>query len=189
MRWAATLMAVLAAGCATRSYEPPTRYTLGPQVEVKAVTPTEKILAVRSLDGARPYRQQIVYRDGLQLGHYANVEWADLPSDAVTRALTDALIATGRFVDVGAAADINRPDYVLTGQLRKFDLRRDTEPWTAECEVRIEAREALGRETLYTETLSASVPLSSNEVSALPTAMSQAVATIVTEAANAIASK
>jgi len=189
MRWAAILMAVLTTGCATRSYEPPVQYALGPQVEVKAANPTAKTLGIRSLEAARPYRQQIVYRDGLRLGQYANTEWAVLPSDAVTRALTDAIVATGHFADVGAAADMSKPDYILTGQVRKFDLQRDTEPWKAECEVRLEMREALGREAPYGETLSASVPLSSNDVSALPAAMSQAVATIVTEAANAIASK
>jgi ABC-type uncharacterized transport system auxiliary subunit len=76
---------------------------------------------------------------------------------------------------------------VLTGSLRTFDLCKETEPWTAECEIRVEVRESLGPKTLYAQTLSKSVPLESNDVSALPVAMSKAVGEIVSEAANGIA--
>jgi len=164
-------------------------YVLNPPIAVSAVPQTGQTLAVRPLVTARPYKQQIVYREGLRLGQYLDIEWAEVPRDAVTRALVDAVLATGRFVDVGTAQDLSNPDYVLTGELRKFDLRRDTDPWTADCEVRLEMRKALGREVPYAATLTASAPLASNEISALPEAMSQAVGTIVSDAANRIAGK
>jgi len=189
MRYIAGALAVLIAGCATRSYDPPVRYLLAPQYEVTQVQPAQDTLAIRPLNPARPYRQNIVYRDGLELGQYVTVEWAELPGDVMTRTLTDAIRATGRFADVGPAPDVKRPAYVLTGSVRAFDLRRDTEPWTAVCEIRVEVRESLGQETLYAQTLSKSVPLESNAVSALPAAMSLAVGEIVTEAANGIAAR
>jgi ABC-type uncharacterized transport system auxiliary subunit len=160
---------------------------LDPGIDVTQVQPTADTLAIRPLDAARPYRQSLAYRDGSQLGQYVTVEWAELPSDVVTRALSDAIRETGRFSDIGFAPNVKQPDYVLTGTVRAFEVRQDTDPWTAICEVRIEVREALGRNSLYTETLTRSVPLESNEVSALPAAMSVAVGEIVSEAANGIA--
>lgn len=187
MRYAAGLLALLMAGCATRSFDPPIRYVLTPEWSVNQAQTADETLAIRPLTAARPYRQQIVYREGLELGQYARVEWAELPGDAVTRALSDAIRDTGRFSDVGVALNLRQPRYVLTGSLRTFDLCKETEPWTAECEIRVEVRESLGPKTLYAQTLSKSVPLESNDVSALPVAMSKAVGEIVSEAANGIA--
>ncbi len=187
MRIILGLLAVLIAGCATRTYEPPVQYLLTPEWSVSEVAPTGETVAVRPLDPARPYRQQIVYRDGRQLGQYVMAEWAELPGDAVTRALSDAIRATGRFSDVGDAVDMRRPTYVLTGSVRRFDLRKDTDPWAAVCEIRVEVRRSLSQEALYAETLKSEVPLESNDISVLPAAMSDAVAEVVTEAANGIA--
>lgn len=187
MRYAMILLTVLAAGCATRTYTPPTQYLLDPQFDVQQVKSTDKTLAIRILEPARPYRQQIIYRDGLELGQFANAEWAELPADVVTHTLADAIRATKRFTDVGIVPNVGQPDYSLTGAVREFDVRKDVEPWTAECEVRIEVRAALGSQVLYADTLRATVPLESNDLSGLPPAMSQAISDIVSRAANGIA--
>ncbi|GMV95565.1 MAG: hypothetical protein AMXMBFR82_53430 [Candidatus Hydrogenedentota bacterium] len=187
MRYAALALAIAITGCATRSYNPPTRYLLEPKVEVLAAQPLRQTLALRSLDPARPYREKIVYRDGLELGQYQTLEWAELPANVVSRALGDALRATGRFADVGPAPDVSQPDYTLTGSIRAFDLRKDTEPWTAVCEIRVEVRRSLSQNALFAQTLTSAVPLESNDTAALPAAMSAAVAEVVTEAANGIA--
>lgn len=187
MRYAAIALAIAIAGCATRSYNPPTRYLLEPHAESIRVKPTIQTLAVRDLDPARPYREKIVYRDGHQLGQYMTLEWAELPADVVTRTLSDAIRATGRFADVGPAPDVSQPDYTLTGSIRAFDLRKDMDPWMAVCEIRVEVRRSLSQEALYAETLTGAVPLESNDMAALPAAMSAAVAEVVTEAANGIA--
>jgi ABC-type uncharacterized transport system auxiliary subunit len=132
----------------------------------------------------------IVYRDAdSELGQYENVEWAELPRDAVVRALLDAVIATGRFADAGLATNMTQPNLILTGQLRKFDLDRTSKPWKAICEVRLELRETFGTALLYGETLTATQPLAENEIAALPPAMSAAVSQVIRKAATEIASK
>jgi ABC-type uncharacterized transport system auxiliary subunit len=184
------LSTFLVAGCATPKYTPTTRYALHPPVKPAEATPTDKTLAVRPLDAARPYGQTIVSREaGDVLVPLNQVEWAEQPRDIVTRALIDALVATHRFADVGSALDMHQPDLMLTGQLRAFDLVRTTKPWKANCEIRLELREALGRGLLYAETLSASEPLGKNDVAALPAAMSAAVSRVIDAAVQGILQK
>ena len=184
------LALVMLAGCDTRSYTPTVRYTLTPDVTVAKSDPSDRTLAIRPFEAARPYGQMIVYRDAnSELGQYENVEWAELPRDAVVRTLLDAVIATGRFADAGLATNMTQPNLILTGQLRKFDLDRTAKPWTAVCEVRLELRETFGTALLYGETLTATQPLAENEIAALPPAMSAAVSQVIQKAATEIASK
>lgn len=175
------LIAIAVAGCATRSYEPAVLYTLRVEPSVNPCERSDKTVMIRPLDHARPYTQQIAYREGLELGHYTTVEWAETPDSIVTRALQDALVASGRYADVGIAPDVTKPDYILTGQVRQFDVVRDSEPWTAVCEVRVELRAALDRAVVWAGTQRASVPLGANEVTALPEAMGRAVSSVIAE--------
>jgi ABC-type uncharacterized transport system auxiliary subunit len=178
----------LLAGCATTQYTPTTRYRLDPVVDIKAGTPGEGSLGIRALIAARPYKQAIVSQDaGYVLSYSSHEEWSELPSATITRTLTDALAATKRFKDVGDAVNLAAPDYILTGELRKFDLDRAESAWSAVCEVRLELRKGMTREPVWAETLTASEPLPKNEVTALPAAMSRAVGKVVTQAATAIA--
>jgi len=183
------ILAVLAvAGCVSHTYAPPDVYLLAPEIDVSPAQPTNRTLGIRALQAARPYKQAIVFRaPGHILGQYDSVLWAELPSDALTRALADAIRATGRFRDVGNAADMNVPDLILTGELRKLDEVRTTDPWTAECEVRLELREARGPGAVWADTLTAAQPLDKNDLSALAAAMSRAVATVLNQAASRIA--
>jgi len=187
MRYAFLLAALLAAGCTTPSFTRPARYYLDIRPDAISAEPAGKVLGIRTLQSARPYEQRVVYRmPDFTLGGDESVQWAELPRAAVTRALSDALAASGRFKDVGNAADIVLPDWTLTGEVRKFDENRAVEPWTADCEVRIELRDAQSGEPLWAGTLAASVPLERNEHAALPAAMSKAVATVVTQAVKEI---
>lgn len=191
MRYACIVALVAIAGCATPTYTPPTSYAIEPAIDVPAAAQRSALsVGVRPLESARPYRQYIAFRDqGMVLGAYENHEWAELPRDVVTRALIDALAATNRFQDTGLAAVMSRPDLILTGQLRRFDEVRTTDPWTAEIEVSLTLREALKPEVVWSDTLSAREPLARNEVSAMPEAMSRAVAAVVNQAATAIAAR
>lgn len=183
---------LLATGCASllpKAAPPPLRYTLAvPDAGVTAES-SGKSLAVRSLEPARPYKQNVVTRSGDELAQYTSVEWAELPADTVTRALMDALVASGRFNDVAQAVDLTRPDWILTGQLRRFDLVRDTEPWTAVCEARLELREASGRALIWAKTIRAEEPLAQSDHKALPAAMSAAVGRVIHEAVAEIVAK
>lgn len=187
MRYATlALMAVLCAGCFGRStYTPTAYYTVDPAPAVQPAGECGLRLGVRPLEPARPYsRSKIAYRaDGHVLGHYPGVEWAELPGDLVTRALMDALAASGRFSDVGRAIDMAAPDLILTGQLRRFDEARTEDPPVAVCEVRLELRHAVDRQALWADTLTASVPLERDDVAGLSEAMSRAVGDLVAEAA------
>lgn len=191
MRWVVLAVSLLAAGCLTaREFTPTLRYTFTPEIPVVAAgQPADETLAVRPLESARPYKQNIVYRNGLEIGHYASVEWAELPADAVGRALRDALLASGRYRDVGSALDLTKPTYILTGQLRKFDLVKDIHPWYAEVEVRLEVREALGRRLVWASTLNATEQLDQDEIGALPAAMGRAVSRLIAEAATGITAR
>jgi len=180
---------LLAGGCLTPSRVAlPTRYLLTPACDVTKAQSGGLSLGIRPIEAARPYRQKIMYREaGLVLREYPGAEWAELPADVATRALTDALVATGRYTDVGNAADMRVPDLILTGHLRKFDEVRTANPWTAECEIRFELRNNNDTQSAWSVTLSASEPLERNEPSALAEAMSRALARVINQAANEIA--
>ena len=190
MRYGILFITVIAIGCAT-SYSPPTKYVLESDVQVAAAQqPLDKTLGIRPLVAARPYKQKVVYREsGFVLGEYSTVEWAELPADVVTRILTDAIVATHHFKDVGNAEDLALPDLILTGELRKFDVVRTADPWEAECEVHLELRDTQQPQAVWADTLKKSEPLERNEPAALPSAMSRAVAKIVKQAAEAIVAR
>lgn len=181
---------VLCAGCLTPAKGAPAlRYVISPKIEVAEAQPNGKSLAVRPLEPARPYKQNVVYREGDRLGLYSSVEWSELPSDAATRALTDSLLASHRFADVANAVDLSQPQLVLTGQLRRFDLVRDTDPWSATCEIRLELREGLERRLVWSSTLTATEPLSKSDQSALPAAMNAALGRVIAQAVTEIVAK
>jgi len=181
---------LLCAGCLTpRQSTPALRYVIAPKVEVAAAESCGKSLALRPLEPARPYKQNVVYRRGDELGVYTSVEWAELPSDAATRALADALIASHRFTDVANAVDLAKPELILTGQLRRFDLIRDGDAWAAVCELRLELRQGLERSLVWSSTLSATEPLAKADLSALPAAMNTALGRIVGQAVTEIVAK
>ena len=188
MRPGILVLALLLTACATPRYTPPAKFRLDVAPTIAQAQPGERTLGVRVLSAALPYKQKIVYRkSAYELATYENAEWAELPRDMVSRALTDALTATGRFKDVGDAADMALPELTLTGELRIFDEVRTTEPWTAVCEMRLEVRASEKPVAIWAATLRSSQPLEKNEVSALPAAMSRAVAEIASKAAEQIA--
>ena len=188
MRRISVIALLIAAGCATPTYQPVTSFAVEPQIDVPQATPTVDTLGVRPLEYGRPYRQPIAYRDkGFVLGAYDKFEWAELPRDIVTRTLIDAISATHAFQDVGLAALMARPNLLLTGQLRKFDLDKTADPWKANVEVSLSLRPALESNVVWSGVLTATAPLAKNDIAALPEAMSQAVANIATQAATAIA--
>ena len=190
MRYAALAIAVIAVGCATPAIMRPTRYVLDARIEVTPVSAAEQTLGVRPLEPARPYKQKIVYRESeFELEDYELFEWAEMPRDVVTRALVDALVASRRFKDVGAPEDMALSDVVLTGQLRKFEENQMTDPWTAECEIRLELRETKNPQAVWAATLCAKESLAHNDPAALPAAMSRAVQKVVKEAVDQIVAR
>lgn len=166
------------------------RYALDPDIAAPSAPATEYTLGVRPLVPAQPYRLRMVYlQEQRRIETMTLAEWAEQPADAVTRALIDALAASGHFKDVGDAANMNRPDYVLTGDLRKFHENRTQEPWTAEIEVRLELREAAGIANPWSATLHEAVPVDGDAPTPadLADAMNAAITNIAARTAKAIA--
>ncbi len=174
-------------GCIRPTVTPTVRYVLKPDIAVAQVSPSERSLGIRRLRASALYRTPMLYTQDHQIHPYFYAEWATNPEDMVTRAITDAIIATGRFRDAGDASNVNRPELILVGELRRFEADRDASPVVAVCEVRLELREAFGTSLLWADTLLARVPLAADRVDALPGAMSHAVAQIANKAATEIA--
>ena len=182
------LILCLLGGCVSNNAVPLVWYTLDPQPEIASCQKTPITLGLRPLFAAEPYERAIAYRDAnLEVGYEENTEWAELPAVMVTRALTDALNASGRFADVGNAGDMTRPDWILTGEVRKFYEERSSATPSAYIEVRLEVREALGKNVLWTDTLSTREALAPPaDAAALAAAMNTALTQLITDATAAI---
>jgi ABC-type uncharacterized transport system auxiliary subunit len=184
------LIAALAlAGCLTpQDYTPVAQYTIAPDLSgVAEENGTDATLGIRRFSAAQPLKRDIFYRDpDLRVGNLLDAQWAENPADLMTRFVFDAAMRSGRFKDVGLATDIAPPTYLLTGDLRRFDLDRTGETWAAVCQVHFELRTVSDRAAAWSETLTASVPLARNEVGALPQAMSAAASDVIQTALESI---
>lgn len=169
--------------------EPREYYALSPSLSVIHGEPLDKTLGIRPLSVAKPFTTSMAYMaPGNKLTYRVNQEWAEKPGDTLTRALIDALAASGRFKDVGNAAEMSRPDYILTGEIRNFVENRGTDPASAEIEVRIEVREAMGDRLFWADTLNFSETLEGSAATELSNAMSRAIEKLVESAAMGITS-
>lgn len=189
MRYASLVgFTVLLTGCLTPIINPTTQYRLSPPIDVERAEPTDRVLGYRPIESARTYKQPIVYHDtGYVIGVMGNAKWTREPADVVTQGIADAIIATGRFMDVGYAGDLARPDLLLTGTLRKFDQDRSGEEWMAEVEVRFELRDVINRGAVWAETINVREPIEERSNAALADAMSKALGKVISRAANEIA--
>jgi len=177
-------------GCLTpQKYTPLAQYTIDPDLtDLPNVDASDDTLGIRRFSAAQPLKRDIFYRDAdLRVGNLLDAQWAEFPADMMTRYIFDAAAASGRFHDVGLATDLSRPTFLLTGDLRKFDLDRSQDPWHAECQIHFELRSVSNSRAAWTETLTASVPLSENTIPALPQAMSNATTAVIHQAVTAIA--
>ncbi len=183
------VMVMLTTGCLTAPDIERTRlYTLHTDLQMDEAEPLDLTLGVRPLFAARPYALPMAFlNDAGQLGYRVRDEWAEPPANSVTRAVTDALAATNRYKDVGNAADMARPDLLLTGELRMFHENRTESPPMAELEVRLELRPAREPGALWAATLRETEPLDGDGAADFATAMNAALARLAQRAADAIA--
>ncbi len=124
-------------GCLTATTISPARYyTITPTSTVEAIASSGKSLGIRPLIGAKPYKLSVAYTaEDNRLAYYQNAEWADLPATMVNRALTDGLIKLEGFSEVDDAANIARPHFILTGELRRFEADYNREVPAAVVEI------------------------------------------------------
>jgi len=185
-------LAIFLSGCAflKPGGPPPGRYVITSQPRPDALPPTALTLGLRPLSSARPYHTSMMFLDTTgRLTSYETAEWAELPEAVLTRALTDALDATGRFEDVGNAADMARPDIILTGDIRSFHEDRGVSPAEAVVELHVAARIAQTKALVWSGLATARVPLTSGGAEGLRAAMEAAVTQAATEIATNTAAK
>lgn len=182
---------MLSAGCLSPGTLQPTRYyALAPDhAPIRSEHPTGLTLGIRPLLAARPYGlpMAVLEADG-RLSYREKLEWAEMPDRTVTRAITDLLAASGHFQDVGNAADMARPDLLLTGELRSFHENRGHQPPLAEVEVRVEVRYARHTGTIWAQTLREAEPMADSEPAVFAAAMNRAVTRLATRIAREITS-
>lgn len=186
-----TLAAVTLAGClGAIPYTPIQRYGIVPEIDPVQRETAAGSIAIRPLEYAEPYTTTMVYRPDQYTVAYRDAEdWAEPPRDSVTRALLDSLAATNYFSDVGTASDVPLPRYILTGQVRRFDEMRTTQPPHALLEVRINVREN-GRpgRAVMSQTYRETVSMNDTSAGALAEAMTEAVSIVVANATEDIVS-
>jgi ABC-type uncharacterized transport system auxiliary subunit len=184
--------ALCVAGCLTPgAVQLQPQYLLAPAPKVPTAPPSTVTLGVRAFAAARPCQslQMAWHRpEEARIAYHAEGQWAEMPAATVTRAITDALAETARFADVGNAAELIRPDWLLTGELRRFYEMRAGDARMAEIELRLELRTARDKALLWAETLRAETPMNAATPQALAEAMQAALASIAERAATAIAS-
>lgn len=187
--WLTCALVLLAsAGCLHRTEVERTRYyAIAPDVQVEPVQPIDVTLGIRPLFATRAYSTSMAFLDNnYQLGYRVRDEWAEPPANAVSRAISDGLSALGRFSDVGNAADMTRPDLIMTGELRVYHENRTVEPPFAELEVRIELRHSMSPGSLWADTLRETEPMSENTAHAFAEAMNAAVSRMAVRVAAAM---
>lgn len=174
------------AGCLTPSGSaPPDQFLLRPAPLVEKADTVGLNLGLRPVEAARPFQLAMAYSepDG-RLNYYQSASWADYPAKILTRSLQEALDQSGRFGDVGMAAEMTRPDLILVGYLSLCHENRASN--TAELEVRFELRRALRTELLWASTLKESEPLTGQGPAALASALQSAMSRLVQQAATEI---
>jgi len=177
--------ALITTGCLTpQNYTPVMQFTIAPDfTDLPTARSSMATLGIRRLSASQPLKRDIFYRDpDLRVGNLLDAQWAENPADMMTRHVFDAAVASGRFHDVGLATDIPLPTFVLTGDVRRFDLDRTKVPWQAVCEIHFELRTVSNGNAAWSDTLTSSIPLAQDEVPALAEAMSQAAAQVIHEA-------
>ena len=176
---------LLLAGClSTPTITPARYYTLNIDARPEPAPPSDRTLGIRPLAGARPYKLDVAYKSGAnRLEYFTHAEWAETPPAVVGRALTDGIRATGMFKDVGDAADMSRPDYILTGELRRFEADYTVSPPSAVVELSVAIRPTTLTGTFWEGLVRADSPIAGLEMEknadAIASAMAEAVSALI----------
>lgn len=162
-------------------------FSLTPEVTMNQCPPLDFTLGIRPLPNTRVYGLPMAYLDhSFQIGYRVREEWAEQPSIVVTRVVQDAIAATGRFKDSGNAADMVRPDLLMTGELRAFHENRTEEVRVVELTVHFQLRHASVKGLLWSDTLTETVPLESDNALDVARAMNVALERMAVRVARAV---
>jgi ABC-type uncharacterized transport system auxiliary subunit len=191
---ALTGVSIVLSGCLTASTIAAARYyTITPTPTIETRASSGKPLGVRPLIGAKPYKLAIAYTAAdNRIAYFQNAEWADLPATMLNRALMDGLIRLGSFSEVDDAANMNRPTYILTGELRRFEADYNRETPAAVVEMLAIVRNVETGNSLWQGYVTGETPLpvaeaganlhSDASLAAVAEAMTESVARVVEQA-------
>jgi len=125
--WLLALLTLMLVGCASPEPVPKDRFydIDAPEVAARAASPLAVTLMVNDL-AARGFLggRQIVFRteaEPLQVQRYPNHLWEEPPGRALAAQLVEALRAAGLFKFVLTPAQRVRTDYVLGGEVARFE--------------------------------------------------------------------
>lgn len=120
-------------------------------------------VGVRPVTAGRAVDQRLVYVDAEGVVHrYRDDGWAEPPAAAVYRGLVDALRDSGAFADVGNAADMVRPDILVTGELRECAADFSADPPAGRVTLAVSARVYRDRLMALGRVITKSVPLTAD---------------------------
>ena len=175
----AAVLALLCQGClGPSSVAPVGHFLLAPELGGvgRAAESIPATLGIRPLLAGNSFDKRVaVLRPGSRLEYYPDETWSESPELAVTRAVTDAIVATGRFHDVGNAADMSRPDAIMTGELRAFFVDITGDAPVVRVEARLEMRQSREKKLVWAETLCETEPLGGSGREIYGMAMNRAV--------------
>lgn len=185
-------LAALLSGCLTPKAVEPTRfYTVSPVPLSEGEVLHSGTLGIRPLLAARPYKLEIAYRaETNRLAYFPKSEWAELPGTMVSRTLADGMARARLFSDTGDATMMARPDYMFTGELRRFeaDYSGDSPAFVVEASLSIRA--ALSGEALWQDVVEVRVPIGPRDALGTPndtlTEIAQAASEAVTQLTEAV---
>jgi ABC-type uncharacterized transport system auxiliary subunit len=172
-------------------------YTLQPDVQPPKGRPTPAVpaLAVARLTAPSHYNDRIFYRkDDHTAGFYEYDRWVEPPAALVSRLLRQTLRDANVAEAVASDSLLRDADLLLTGELLRFDILRDTRDCSVECEVQLVIRDLRRREVLFAQRFHAqrpvpnpAVPMTRPKVSAMVGAMNEAVGEVLTQSTAAVA--
>ena len=190
--WAA-VAAISGTGClAPRPDRPETRYALEPAPALEAGPTTAWTLGYRPFETAAPYGTPIHRRAGqLRLEVVPGTAWAAPPAATALRAIATGLRQSNAFRDVGPAAELISPDWVLTGRLERFEARDGKARVSLALAVRAsdlgDAAERAGGRPLYRGTVRETARIEEPGPAGIARAMTAALGQAAERAARAIA--
>ncbi|RNE88934.1 ABC-type transport auxiliary lipoprotein family protein [Marichromatium sp. AB31] len=143
-------------------------------------------LAARGFLGGR----QILYRtraEPREVGRYDSLLWEEPLPGALADALAEGLRAAGPFARVHAPAERVEADYVLSGELIRFEHLPEAEPPRVAATLGLTLQRARARTPLWRTRLTLDEPLAESTPAAMAAAFERLTAHLVEQAVTALA--
>lgn len=133
------------------SYIPTYYYMIDTDPEFeKADKPLPVSVTVGTLRSPSRYQDRMVYRKSrYEMGFYEYSEWIEPPAEMVTRAVVNALDASGLFSRVDTLDFTPGTDLIVLGEITRFDQEVQGEENFADCELLLELVRADGEEVTW----------------------------------------